>query len=424
MRSNDDVGSSAGDYSLDLRRLGLGADVRFVPKADARGSNCNRCYCRKLRIFASSLHSTAAASWLCAERFEFVIRSNQLKGIFWTPLLSNPEQASSLVFAALLQRQFTAEEIGLANLALLFGSIAVRSCGKHSLWCHLAKVEADNRRRPLCHVDLRRGLGKPAGQLTARVHDVEPQRRIRVFRIECTSLIDVGQGLGKVTRVETQQSASKIGLKKFGIELDCLIIVGDGASDLALVSVCVAAVAISHGEFGIKPNRLVTIGNRPVVIAFVKIRIAKIVVGHTRLRIELDRLIVVSDGPVEIVLITVRLATVEVSVGQFWIEPDRFVTIGNGSVRVAFVGISPTAVAVASGTILRRRPLGFDQRRTTAEPLINRKQIVVVVTPIDLLLRLGPGPRSMQRRRKHQRARKYVQPVPRHGLPPTLAFTR
>ena len=51
MRSNDDVGSSAGDYSLDLRLLGLGADVRFVPKADARGSNCNRCYCRKLPIF-------------------------------------------------------------------------------------------------------------------------------------------------------------------------------------------------------------------------------------------------------------------------------------------------------------------------------------------------------------------------------------
>src|SRR5215831_16087547 len=112
----------------------------------------------------------AAASWLCAERFEFVIRGNQLKGIFWTALLSNPEQASSLVFAALLQRQFTAEEIGLANLALLLGSIAVRSCGQHSLWCHLAKIEADNRRRPLCHVDLRRGLGKPAGQLTARVH--------------------------------------------------------------------------------------------------------------------------------------------------------------------------------------------------------------------------------------------------------------
>src|SRR6516165_349859 len=271
MRSNDDVGSSAGDYSLDLRLLGLGADVRFVPKADARGSNCNRCYCRKLPIFASSLHFTAAASWLCAERFEFVIRGDQLKGIFRTALLSNPEQASSLVFAALLQRQFTAEEIGLANLALLLGSIAVRSCGKHSLWCHLAKVEADDRRRPFCHVDLRRGLGKPARQLAALVHDVEPQRCIGVFRIECACLIDVGQGLGKFARVETQQSASKIGLKKFGAELDCLIIVGDGATDLTLVSVCVAAVAVGNGECGIKPDRLVTFGNRPVVIAFVGI---------------------------------------------------------------------------------------------------------------------------------------------------------
>src|SRR5215469_17587937 len=108
----------------------------------------------KSRIFASSFHFTAAASWLCAERFEFVIRGDQLKGIFRTALLSYPEQASSLVFAALLQRQFTAEEIGLANLGLLLGSIAVRSCGKHSLWCHLAKVEADDRRRPLCHVDM------------------------------------------------------------------------------------------------------------------------------------------------------------------------------------------------------------------------------------------------------------------------------
>src|SRR5262249_15904640 len=152
--------------------------------------------------------------------------------------------------------------------------------------------------------------------------------------------------------------------------------------------------AISHGEFGIKPNRLVTIDNRPVVIAFVKIRIAKIVVGHTRLRIELDRLIVVSDGPVEIALITVRLTTVEVRVGQFGIEPDRLAAVGNGSVRIAFVGISPTAVAVSSGTILRRRSLRFDQRRTTSEPLSNRKHIAVVVTPIDLLLRLGPRPRS------------------------------
>src|SRR5215469_8090263 len=195
MRSNDDVGSSAGDYSPDLRLLGLGADVRFLPKADARGSNCNRCYCRKLPIFASSLHFTAAASWLCAERFEFVIRGGQLKGIFRTAHSSNPEQACSLVFPTLLQRQFTVKEISLANLALLFKRLGVRSCGKHSLRCHLAKVEADDRRWPLSRVDLCRGLRKPAGQLTALVHDVEPQRRIGVFRIECACLLDVGQGL-------------------------------------------------------------------------------------------------------------------------------------------------------------------------------------------------------------------------------------
>jgi hypothetical protein len=84
--------------------------------------------------------------------------------------------------------------------------------------------------------------------------NVEPQRRIGVFGIKCACLIDVGQGLGKLARIETQQSASKISLKKFRIELDCLIMVRDGATDVALVSVCVAAVAVGDGEFRIKPD--------------------------------------------------------------------------------------------------------------------------------------------------------------------------
>ena len=85
-----------------------------------------------------------------------------------------PEPAHSFVFRVALQRQFANKEVRLADLALSGISVWNFCSGQHCLGRYLAEIEADHGRRPRGHVYLRHGLGKPARQIAAPIHDVEP----------------------------------------------------------------------------------------------------------------------------------------------------------------------------------------------------------------------------------------------------------
>ena len=118
--------------------------------------------------------SDAAATRADAERLEFERGGVPFDQSFRAIASGDTELSHRIVLGALPQRPFAGIEIGLADLADLFGGIRIVSGGKHGGRRHLAEIHADDRRRPFRHVDFGNCLLQRARHLAARLGNVEP----------------------------------------------------------------------------------------------------------------------------------------------------------------------------------------------------------------------------------------------------------
>jgi hypothetical protein len=87
---------------------------------------------------------------------------------------SQAEQLCSRLFAVLLQGQFSAIEIGLADLAPFSFDVGIVGGGEYRGRSHLSEKQTDDRRRPFGQVDLRRSLCKAACGLVALSSNIQP----------------------------------------------------------------------------------------------------------------------------------------------------------------------------------------------------------------------------------------------------------
>src|SRR5262249_27590805 len=141
------------------------------------------------------------------------------------------------------------------------------------------EIKADDRRWPLGHVDLHRGLGKSARQIAAPLHDVAPQSRIGGFGIELDRLVEIGQSFWQRPRIKIGKSTIEILTEIFWIEPDRLVEIRNGAIKVAFGQVSGAAVVESRVVFRVEPDRLVVIRDGAVVVVLVLVSEAAIIEG-------------------------------------------------------------------------------------------------------------------------------------------------
>jgi hypothetical protein len=130
----------------------------------------------------------AVYSAICVQCLKFRIRSCALAEVLWTIRCSKPKQARGLVFGVAVQGQFGTVEIDLAELALFGLCVGIGCRGQQRLRRRLAEKKANDRRWLFGHVDLLNSFGELARQIVARVHNVNPERRVSVFGIELARL--------------------------------------------------------------------------------------------------------------------------------------------------------------------------------------------------------------------------------------------
>jgi hypothetical protein len=110
--------------------------------------------------------------WRLAESFQFGIGTLVFDEGLWTFSNRQVEQAHRFVLVAALQRQFATEEIDLADMSLLDAGIGIVRGRQYRLHGQLAKIEADDRRRPIVHVDLSGRFEQDARYIAAPIADV------------------------------------------------------------------------------------------------------------------------------------------------------------------------------------------------------------------------------------------------------------
>jgi hypothetical protein len=109
------------------------------------------------------------------ERLEFTCGTGPRAAAYWAVCRREPEQTRGFFFRALLQRKFSDEEIGIANLASLDVGIGiVDRGGEYGAGRHWPRNKRIAGAGPLGHIELRGRLRELAPQIAALIQNIDP----------------------------------------------------------------------------------------------------------------------------------------------------------------------------------------------------------------------------------------------------------
>ena len=199
------------------------------------------------------------------------------------------------------------------------------------------KVKSHDRCRPFGHIKYGSCLEQPGYGVAAPVHDLEPQRRVRLLWIECTRAIKVCRRFGNCAEIEVRDAAFQIDARVVGIELDDAIVIGNRMFVVALRQIGVAPAVVGMSGT-IELDRLGVIGDGAFVLAFCAECFAPIAVGGRVFGIEADSAVVICDCLIAVALRRESIPTISIG-ADGGVELDRAVAVSYGKIELLIIDV-------------------------------------------------------------------------------------